>query len=192
MFFFNQLSSKCSLFCLAALISTSASATHTESTDGELSDVFSAPTLIALSSGSNTITGTIGNNGNTGATNGSDADYFSFNLTSNQTLTEINILSFVGSNNVSFFGYVEDSAFAGQGFNDIDGSDLINGSSGNVITSLIGGPITDTTISFWLQETADTIVDYQIEFVVQEVPVPPAFLLFATSIFGLAIAKRKG
>ena len=191
MFFFNHLSSKCSLFCLAALISTTASATHTESINGELSGDYTAPDIIALSSGNNTITGTIGNNGNTGSTNGSDADYFSFNLNSNQTLTEINILSFVGSNNVSFFGYVEDSAFAGQEGSDVDGFELINAASGNVILDIIGGPITDTTLSFWLQETADTIVDYSIEFVVQEVPVPPAFLLFATSIFGLAFAKRK-
>ena len=193
MSWFNRVSVHYAIFCIASLFSISVSAAYTESVDGDLSGDFLAPTLIATTSGSNIITGSIGDNGNTGATNGQDADYFSFDLAANETLTEINILSFLGSNNVSFFGYVEDSAFNGQGFPDLDGSAFINDSSGNIINSLIGGSITDTSISFWLQETAPVQVDYSIEFVIATtpVPVPGAIWFFATSICGLVMVKRK-
>ena len=53
-----------------------------EAIDGELSNSGLTPTAVALGLGTNTIVGNFGNNGQTGATNGNDGDFFTFTLLS--------------------------------------------------------------------------------------------------------------
>jgi hypothetical protein len=75
-----------SILLATALIATSAPAAtlYTEAVSGEVSDDFSNPTEILLTTGTNTLVFTIGGgaiiggapNGTGGATNGSDADFF--------------------------------------------------------------------------------------------------------------------
>ncbi len=165
-----------------------------ESIDGDLSGDFSAPDPLVFLTGSNTIIGSTGANGNTGATNGSDADYLTFSLGAGQQLTALTIDSytFTGADpGVSFLGYVAGTAFTGQDFPDIDGSAVFAAGFGDVLGQGIGqlGP---GNYSFWLQETSDSIVDYQFTFQVSgpgAIPEPSgAFLL---TIVALGYVSRR-
>ncbi len=61
---------------------------YTESIDGDLSDDPAAPTVLALSIGSNTVTGTVQESDNIA---GGDRDFITFTVPHGQTLTAINL-----------------------------------------------------------------------------------------------------
>lgn len=168
---------------------------HSEFINGDLSGNFSTPTLLHLTAGGNTVIARIGNNGNTGATNGYDADYFTVTLDPSETLVSITVDSYAfGPFNpgVSFSAYIAASAFAGQGSQNIHGTAFFNASSGNILDDFAGGPtpLGQGTYSFWFQETSDNIVDYQLTFNV--VPEPSsAVALGMLGLFALTMRRRK-
>lgn len=182
-------------FIAASSTVTNAATIHDESINGDLSGLLNTPTPLTVSAGTNTIIGQVGNNGNTGATDGTDADYFTFNIAPGSDLVSITIDSYTSSSGSgqSFFGYTEGTSFTGQGFGDIDGFVIFNASSGEVLDDLSGGAsLAAGDYAFWLQETADVTVDYEISFEVATVPVPAAAWLFGSGLLGLmGIARRK-
>lgn len=178
---------------LVMIVSGHGAVIYNESVNGDLSGLFGAPTPLNLATGANTIIARMGANGNFGATNGSDADYFTVTVGSGESLVSITVDSYSFSPNnpgVSFAGYVTAAGFAGQAAQDIDGSMLFNASSGNILDNFTGGPspLGAGTYSFWFQETSSNLVDYQLTFTL--VPEPSATLL---GIFGatLFLANRR-
>ncbi|MEM8734856.1 MAG: PEP-CTERM sorting domain-containing protein [Planctomycetota bacterium] len=151
---------------------------YDESIDGDLSGAFSSPTLVDFSSGDNTIIGQAGSNGNGGATNGSDGDYFTFVIEANESLDSLFVGSRVGPGTRSFIGYVAATSFGGQGSGDIDGSHLFSDGDGNILDNLTGSndPLGPGNYSFWVQETANGNMDYQFTFNVSAVPEPSSAL----------------
>lgn len=173
--------------CLGAVI-------YTESLNGDLSGSFLNPTVISLTPGANTIIAQMGNNGNTGATNGSDADYFTVTVGAGVSLLSITLDSYTFTPNdpgISFAGYVASAAFTGQGGGDIDGSAFIDASSGNILDDFTGSaaPLGQGVYSFWFQETSPNRVDYQLTFNV--VPEPSAALLGFSGVWLLLTRRRR-
>ncbi|MEX1115651.1 MAG: hypothetical protein WEB53_10410 [Akkermansiaceae bacterium] len=166
---------------------------YNESINGDLSGLFGSPTTLNLTTGANTIIAQMGSNGNTGATNGSDADYFTVTVGSGESLVSITVDSYLFSPNnpgVSFAGYVAAPVFAGQTAQNINGSVLFNASSGNILDDFTGGPATlgPGTYSFWFQETSANLISYQLTY--NLVPEPSSALIGACSI-GLCLASRR-
>ena len=134
----------------------------------------------------------MGNNGDTGATNGQDADYFSFIVGTGSSVTAINVDLYTFSPNnpgVSFFAYTNGSSFTGQTGGDIDGQVLFNAASGNVLASLAGGALGPGTYSFWLQETSPNVVNYQLTFT--QIPEPSVGIFALLGSLGIALRRRR-
>jgi hypothetical protein len=166
---------------------------YNETINGDLSGAFASPTPLVLAVGGNTIIARIGNNGNTGATNGSDADYFTVTLGTGESLVSMTLDSYTFSPSnpgVSFAGYIPAAAFAGQAGGNIAGSSLFNASSGNLLVDFTGSstPLGAGAYSFWFQETSANIVSYQLTLNV--VPEPSSALLGACGVL-LFIARRR-
>lgn len=161
---------------------------YDEGTDGDLSGVFSTPTLLTLNPGANTIIGNIGQNGNTGATDQSDADYFGFNIAPNFELTSIFVddYSTAPPNTQSLIAYTSGTSFSGQQSSDIEFLALfsLNEELINVITNGTGF-LAAGEYAFWIQETASGITDYELTFNITPVPLPAAVWLFAPALITL-------
>ncbi|MCB1841320.1 MAG: hypothetical protein KDI09_00010 [Halioglobus sp.] len=190
---------------LAAAISTiaviftgataSAGIIYDESVSGDLSGSFTAPTFISLGVGANTVVGQMGPNGNTGAIGGNDADYFRFTLGSGETLDSISVDAYTFAPTdpgVSFFGYVMNVVFAGQGIADIDGFVLFNGASGDILDDIAGGSLGAGDYAFWIQETSANTVNYQLTFNTSrasDVPAPAVPLLLGIGLLCLQVSR---
>ena len=163
---------------------------YNEGTSGDLSGNLAAPTAIASINGDNTVIGGVGNNGNTGATNGSDADYFSLVVPAGRSLTSITVDSYLfsgGNPGSSFFGYVAGTGFTGQGGGDVDAFQLFNAGTGNLISSSL--PLGPGTYSFWIQETTPTTVNYQLTFTQVPEPATAGMLALGSLVF-VGMRKR--
>lgn len=180
----------------AAALAVPAQATviHDESVDGDLSGAFTAPDTITVTSGINTIIGQVGNNGNGGATDGSDGDYFEFTLNPGQSISSFTVDSYVSSGSFgtgSFLAY-SDEGIAVQSSDFIDGFVLFNSSSGNVLSGLspdTGGVLNPGTHTFWVQETAAVTIDYQFSFNV--VPEPSSLALIGLGAIAATRRRRR-
>ena len=166
---------------------------HNESMNGDLSGILTSPTVLALTPGANTIIAQMGNNGNSGATNGSDADYFTVTIGPGTSLTSITLDSYTfgpGNPGVSFAAYVAAAAFSGQGSSNINGSAFINASSGNILDDFTSStaPLGQGIYSFWFQETSTNTVNYQLTLNV--IPEPSTTLLGLTGL-GLLLSSRR-
>ncbi|MEM9481753.1 MAG: PEP-CTERM sorting domain-containing protein [Verrucomicrobiota bacterium] len=157
---------------LGMISSASAVTIFAEGVDGELSDNLAAPTLLTLSLGLNTIEGQVGGTGS-GATNGSDADFFTFELAFGLSIETITATR-SGLTSQSFIGYRADSSFPGLTAGDLDDNALF--SNGEVLLpgELGAGPIGSGNQAFWVQETAGA-ANYTLTFTV--VPEPSSLLL---------------
>jgi len=170
------------VFALVPAKQTRGAVVHDESSMGELSGAFGAPSSLNIMPGVNTIIGQIGATGATGATNGLDADYFTFSLGPNQTVDSFTIDSYllngVAATDRAFAGYTNASAFNGQGFGDVfAGGELFASGAGNILPALAGGDLGPGDHSFWLQQTTGSVFDYQVSFnVVTAVPEPSSVL----------------
>jgi len=190
-----------------------------EFSDGDLSSAFNAPTPISLTSGNNTIFADVGNNGETGAVNGSgvsvmrDADFFTVVIAAGQQLNSIivNDYSSTGpAGSVSFIGYTTGSVFSGQSFADLTGNTLFNAdllpdlTQRNLLSdadpadsaarpSLAGGPLSAGSYTFWIQETGNLDVFYELTLAVTSVsvPEPSSSLLFTLGCLSFALRRKR-
>jgi len=181
-----------SAICGLSIAASSANAqlTYDESTDGDLSGVFSSPASLNFDVGVNTIIGDIGNNGNTGATNGNDADYFTINIGASETLGSINVNSRTdGAGNGSFFGYIAGTSFPDQATT--DGFIIFDGDDGDILDDIAGGPLGPGDYTFWIQETGNVGIDYSIGFNVTSSVPEPGSLAFLAAGLGLLLTRRK-
>ena len=136
------------LSCAAALILagtsfTSAAVIYDEGVSGDLSGAFATPTAVTISNGTNSVVGQVGLNGDTGATNGQDADYFTFTVGPGLSITSLTVDSYtaVGSGSGSFLGFTAGSLFGGQTGGDIDASVIFNAGSGEILDDLREGVV---------------------------------------------------
>ncbi len=172
-------------FCTAATV-------YEEAVDGDFSGDLMTPTSVTLQLGPNTIIGQMGDNGNTGATDGSDADYFTFTIAPGQELTFISIDSYSspGDPGLSFIGLTNDTQFIDQIGTGLLGSSLFNASvPADLLNVLAFGPLGPGDYSIWLQETVDTTVDYQFTFTL--IPEPGAPMMITLAGAGLIVRRRR-
>mgnify|MGYP005733338927 FL=1 len=119
---------------------------------------------------------------------------FRFSFIPSVTLSAINVISSSGDDQ-SFIGYAAGQSFSGQTASDVDGFTLFGNSSGNILDELIGGPVSGGDHVFWIQETANLVQSYELEFVFDTtpVPVPAAVWLFGSGILALmGLRVRRG
>ena len=144
-----------------------------EGVDGDLPGEFNAPQAVVVAPGANTFSGSIGDNGNTGATDGSDADYLSLMVPDGLEIVSISVQTYsfvVGNPGGSFLGYRSGSDFAGQGFDDIDSWALFSEVGLNLLPDLGLDSLAAGQHAFWLQETNPTVVEDSLS--IQVVPEP--------------------
>jgi len=183
------------LLCLVLLASPAfAQVIHNEAVDGDLSDSGAVPMLFALSLGTNTIEGTLGPDaGGSGATNGNDADFFTFTLGAGQSITSFTTTR-SGPGSQSFVGYSNSSSIASTTTTDLTGGNLFGDGFLNS-TAITAIPTTfgpgDHTFVF--QEIGGGPVDYSASFeVVSTVPEPSsAVLLSGLAMCGFIRRRRK-
>ncbi len=165
---------------------------YNESNDGELSDDLSNPDLLVFGVGLNTVAGNVGSASGTGATNGTDADFFSFSLAPGLSVDSITATR-TGSGFQSFIGYVATGSFPGAstgalGAGDLDGNALFSDGESLLPGELLSSPLTAGDHAFWVQETGDAI-DYSISFNV--VPEPAGSMLLVGLGLGVTMMVRR-
>jgi len=174
---------------------------HDESVNGELSGIFSAPTPLSITPGSNQVFGTTGPG---------DLDYFSITLTAGEHLVSIRVLEGTTGDNVgaprAFLGVTSgpmiDPATATAGgllgyylFGPVDiGQDILdNLAISNTNPQGFGAaqgftaPLGPGTYTFWVQEGTSNI-DYRLELNV--VPGPASIVLVGIGLGAVLLRRR--
>jgi len=171
--------------------------TYIESTNGDLSGLGAAPTILDLGIGENTIFGTMGR------TTAVDADIFSFSIVGGQSLTSISLLDFAPANSAftgSFFAIAFGSTINTSDGNSHAANSLVDGSPSELLSpdvllgekfsggdSTLTNPLGPGNYTIWFQETS-TSVQYTLRFTV--VP-EPSTLALASFAFALAARRRR-
>jgi len=177
--------------------SASADLMWDEAIDGDLSDDYLNPTQIFTKGVNNHVIFT--------TATGDDREYFTFTIDAGYQLSALILDGFATDpdTNLAFLGVAEGSVFpTGPDAPDVTtllGYGLIGLSDvGNDILQLIGlgggaqgfsGPLGPGTYTWWAQETAPSVDDWDLNFVVTEIPAPGAFALLG--IAGLAGSRRR-
>lgn len=185
--------------CAAALAPAAlATVVYDESSSGDFSNVGTAPTLVSVAAGSNTVLGFTGNPGT-----GVDRDYFTLTVPAGFQLQALNVLAGTSTlGNLSFLGIqsgpqVTVSPTGGTAvgllgwahFSSSDiGSNILPqvgiGPGASGFTNLLGAG----TYSFWVQDTGGGRANYAFELVLGAVPEPASALLLLAG--GLVLAGR--
>ncbi|HWB19678.1 MAG TPA: hypothetical protein VG711_05205 [Phycisphaerales bacterium] len=169
-----------------------------ESVNGDLSDDRFNPTALSLQLGVNSLFATTGS----GA---ADREYFSVTVPTGMQLSELNLVSYVGSDNTGFIGVQQGSVFTEpptntQVFN-LLGWSHIGPSSGNVGQNILDdigwgggaigyeGPLPAGTYTYWVQQLGSPMT-YQLDYVVTNVPAPSAGALMMLGVVKLGRRHR--
>ena len=180
------------LAVLAASQGANAAMAWDESVNGDFSGNGLAPTLLTLNAGSNQIIGSTGSG---------DLDYFTFELSAGQTLTSLRVLSnTLVSGQFSFLGVqagpqvtVSPSGAGSQAL--LGWTHYATGDAGlDVLVRITPSAVLPAgQYSVWLQDTGGP-ADYGFDFGVTStpaVPLPPSFLLMASTLLGLGGIFRR-
>ena len=179
----------------------SADLVYDESVDGELSADPDAPTFIDMSAGDNTVIFTTDGKGD-------DRDIFTFNVADGFQLVGV-VLDVFDTNendpaNLAFIGFSAGSVLGtdplAPDVTALLGYALVaEGDSGTDIFDTMGqgggaqgysGPLGAGDYTFWAQETSPSADDWQVTFVISQVPSPGALALLGVA--GLARRRRRG
>lgn len=177
-----------------------------ETIDGDLSNDGDFPTFVALTTGSNLFSGTMGSLNGTGPV---DADVWTFTIAAGYYLTGINLVGYdAPASGINSFMALDDATSV----NMFDPSQhLSNGlwteeldGFGNTYTDLLAildngpeyggtgfdGPLGPGNYTFWIQEGSDQI-GYTIDFVVTPVPEPGSIGLLGAAAAAFFLRRRR-
>jgi len=198
------------LAALALPLGSAQALTWDETINGDLSDSGVSPTLLGtLSSGVNSIKGTMGSLNGTGPM---DADIWNFSVASGYALTGINLVDYAATSG----SLLNDSFMAiatGGSINTSDPSNHLSNALwgygtdgfGHVYNDLLGlldagpvfggigfnGPLPAGNYTFWIQEGSDQI-SYNIDFVTSPTtPVPEPGGALLLGVAGLWLLRRR-
>jgi hypothetical protein len=176
----------------AALAGPAAAATlWNESVNGDLSNVRTAPTNLALAFGSNTITGT---------TVAGDVDFFTVTVPASAFFSALTLITFTSADDLAFLaiqagpiitsttspaamlGYVHMNA-ALVGTDILDDMALGDGALG------FSRPLPPGTYAMWTQQLQTQLVSYSFDLVV--VPEPTEATLLTAGLLVLAFTRRR-
>lgn len=172
----------------------------------DLSDDGNAPTFLTFSDGHNIVEGSMGWNGVT-----LDADIWTFTVAAGYEVSEINLVTYNGSNPTFPNGHFMALA-SGSTINTTDATNhLSNGlwreeldinlnTKTDLLAILQAGPefggigftgnLQAGTYTFWVQDTTDFVNQYCIDFVITPVPEPGSALLMGVASF-LCLRRRR-
>jgi hypothetical protein len=194
------------LLASAFLYGTAAhgSTIYNETVSGDLSNSFSAPTLLTVSFGANDVLGSTGKSATTGVI---DRDYFTFTVAPGLELTGVTVLpgtQTLGPLGDSFIG-VESGTMLVNPQTAVDATGLLGwdhygtNDTGVNILPLMGissmnstgfsGPLPAGTYSFWVQEATVGSVNYGLEFTVA--PEPASWTMLLTGMAAIAGTARR-
>jgi MYXO-CTERM domain-containing protein len=204
------------VLCLGLVSSgLSAATVWSEGTDGELSNDYANPTLISLGVGQNLITGTMGENGQSGCykatgPNGEielqsnlDGDYFTFEVPTGYTLDfAVSSYSFSGTNAASgFIGLASGSSLTvpTDDYPTIEFHTLFKATGFNSWKTYpafddVGALVLEAgTYVVWLQETRlGTITSYSLNFQTTAIPEPASAVWWLGAVAaGVAGMRRR-
>lgn len=163
----------------------------------DLSDDGNAPTFLTFSDGHNIVEGSMGWNGST-----LDADIWTFTVAAGYEVSEINLVTYNGSNPTFPNGHFMALA-SGSTINTTDATNHLSNGLWREETDLLGNTKTDLlailqagpefggigltgnlqsgTYTFWVQDTTDFVNQYCIDFVITPVPEPGSALLLGAA-----------
>ena len=175
---------------------------YDESVSGDLSGDYQAPSILTITNGENILTGSVGNNGNTGGhpdfSPNNDGDYFTFSMADGLRIESIRVVSYTSNKSVgngSFFGYKAGvSSFPGQNFSDIDGYALFSDTRNDLLsdppnTSINANSLPSGDYALWIEEINDTVVNYSLSFNV--VPEPSTAVFSSLGILLLCTKRSR-
>jgi hypothetical protein len=186
---------------LACAASFSAHAvTYNEAVNGDLSNVGSSPTFIALSSGANQVIGTTGNPGT-----GIDRDYFTVTVGAGQQLTSLRVLAGTVPLGLAFLGVqggnqVTVSPTSGSATGLLGWTHYAAADIGNNILPRIGtgagasgftGALPAGNYAFWIQDFNAGASTYALELTVAAVPEPATTLSLLAGLAALVALRTK-
>lgn len=162
----------------------------------DLSDDGNAPTFLTFSDGHNIVEGSMGFNGTL------DADIWTFTVAAGYEVSEINLVTYNGSNPTFPNGHFMALA-SGSTINTTDATNHLSNGLWREETDLLGNTKTDLlailqagpefggigltgnlqagTYTFWVQDTTDFVNQYCIDFVITPVPEPGSALLLGAA-----------
>jgi len=172
----------------------------------DLSDDGNSPTFLTFSDGHNIVEGSMGWNGFT-----LDADIWTFTVAAGYEVSEINLVTYNGSNPTFPNGHFMALA-SGSTINTTDATNHLSNGLWREETDLLGNTKTDLlailqagpefggisftgnlqagTYTFWVQDTTEFVNQYCIDFVITPVPEPGSALLLGAASF-LCLRRRR-
>ena len=174
-----------------------------ESIDGDLSDDYLNPTQLFLDGVNNHVVFTTVGAGSNGGSN--DLEYFTFTIAEGYELVSLVLDAFETEpvSNLGFIGVAAGAVFptppdspdpttllgyALPGVEDV-GNDILQAIGAGPGSEQFTGPLGAGTYTFWAQETGPSTDNWDLNFVVTEVPAPGAVALLGIS--GLVTRRRR-
>lgn len=174
---------------------------YDEGSQGDLSSVGSAPTLVSLALGDNSVEGTTG-----ALLGGVDRDYFSITVAAGQRLTGLTVQS--GTETVGAFAFIAVQAgpvvtvgptagdptgllgWAHYGGADI-GQDILPRMGTGFGADGFSGALGPGEYAFWVQDTGPGVSSYSLGLTLQAVPEPASAALLAAGLLAGAAWRRR-